>query len=421
MMKIGEAPKYVGKKIEIKGWVYRERKLKDNSFIVIRDNTGYIQVVVPSLLAKEVTIESCVSIKGILKEDKRAPTGYEIKADTLEIVGKAERFPITKDQSTEFLLDVRHLWIRSKRLTEMWKIKNTVMWVAEEWLQKEGFYKVTNPIVTANACEGGSTLFEMDYFGKKAYLAQSGQLYSEAFMPSLERVYVLAPSFRAEKSRTRRHLAEYWHLEPEAAWVDHKENMKIQEDFISYVVQKTLEKHEDQLKEWRDISVLKKIKPPFKRVSYDKVIEELKKKDMDIEFGDDLGADEEREFTKDLKKPVFVESFPRGMKAFYMKVDTKNNKRVLAADLLAPEGFGEIIGGSQREENLKELEQNMKMFGLKGKAKADLQWYLDLRRFGTVPHSGFGLGIERLMMWITKADHIRDTIPFPRVINRFKP
>jgi asparaginyl-tRNA synthetase len=410
--------KHVGKKVEVRGWVYRRRVLKNKTFLVVRDSTDVIQCVSDDPVEK-ATVESSVIVTGMLKKDKRAPTGYEIEAKKIEVIGTAERFPITKDQSVEFLLDVRHLWLRSRKLTAVMKIKETVLAAAREWFANNDFHEVTPPIIVSGQCEGGSTLFSFKYFDKKAYLSQSAQLYLESLIFPLEKVYSLTPSFRAEKSRTRRHVAEYWHLEGEMAWVDNEGNMKIQEELVSYIVKKVLEKNRKELAYLkRDTKPLERVKPPFHRFMYDEAIKTLQKKGLKIKWGDDLGADEEREFTIDMDKPAFVMNYPRGMKAFYMKVNPDNPKTVLCSDLLAPEGFGEIIGASQREDDEKNLLENMKMFKLDRK---DYEWYIDLRKFGSVPHSGFGLGIERIVTWICGLEHIRDTLPYPRMMNRFYP
>jgi len=420
-MRIKDLPKHVGERVKVRGWVFRRRELKDKVFLVLRDSTGIVQCVVPSSLkgVEKARIESSVIVSGSLKKDERAPGGHEIAVEKLKVVGEAEVFPITKDQSVEFLLDVRHLWLRSRKLTAIMKVKDTALRAAREWFHKHGFWEVTPPIIVSGACEGGATLFKFKYFDRTAFLSQSAQLYLEALIYSLEKVYSLTPSFRAEKSRTRRHLAEYWHLEGEAAWVDHEENMRIQEQLVSYMVKKVVKERKEELEFLgRDVKILKRVKPPFKRMTYDKAIEILQRRGMEIEWGEDLGADEERELTKDLRKPIFLTNYPRKIKAFYMKVDPRDENKVLNDDLLSPEGYGELIGGSQREDDLEKLKENMKLFKLRPK---DYEWYLDLRRYGSVPHSGFGLGMERFVMWVCRLDHIRDTIPFPRVINRAYP
>jgi len=410
--------KHTGEKVAIRGWVYRERKQKTVSFFLIRDDSGVIQTAIkPDSKywdeAQKLTIESSVKIWGVVKKDERAPGGYEIQIEKLEIVGLAERFPITKDKSEEFLRDVRHLWIRSRKMTLILKVRSAVFEAIYEFYKKKGFYQVQAPSFTGAACEGGSTLFEVKYFDKKAYLTQSWQLYGEAMIFALQKIYTIAPSFRAEKSRTRRHLAEYWHHEMEAAWMQFEELLKFQEEFITFVAHYVAEKCEKELKELgRDIKELKELKPPFKRMTYKEAIKKLGK-----EWGYDLTDADERKLVGEIGKPLFITHFPREMKAFYMRPDPKDPKVVLGADLLLP-GVGETTGGSERIYDLKELEESIKLFGLK---KEEYEWYIDLRRYGTVPHSGFGLGIERLVMWLTGAEHIMDTIPFPRTMTRLYP
>ena len=392
--------------------------MKDNIFLIIRDSSNTIQVVVnkdsPAWAdAQKISIESSCEIEGKVRPEKRAPTKYEIPATKIKIVGLAERFPIAKDLSEEFLRDVRHLWLRSRKLTLTLRVRSAVFEAIHEFYKKKGYFEVQSPSFTGSACEGGSTLFEVKYFDQKAYLTQSWQLYAEAMIFALEKIYCLAPSFRAEKSRTRRHLAEYWHHEMETAWMDFEELMKFEEEMIIFIANYCAKKCAKELKELgRDIKELKSIKAPFARMTYEDVIAKLGK-----DWGYDLTDDDERALVAEMKKPVFLTRFPREMKAFYMKVDPQDSRVVLGADLLMP-GVGETIGGSERIADPKELEDSLKLFKLK---KEDYGWYMDLRRFGTVPHSGFGLGVERLVMWLTGTEHIMDTIPFPRTMNRLKP
>ena len=410
--------KHIGKKVAIRGWVYRERKQKKISFFLIRDSSGVIQTAIkPDAKdweeSQKLLIESSVKIEGVVKEDKRAPGGYEIQTSKLEIVDVAERFPITKDQSEEFLRDVRHLTIRKRELTNILKIRSAVMKAIHQFYDKKGYYLTQSPIFTGAAAEGGSTLFEVKYFDDKAYLAQTWQLYAEAMIYSLGKVYTIAPSFRAEKSRTRRHLTEYWHHEVEAAWMNHEQLMKLEEEMILFVVDYVLKHCKHELEELgRDIKELKRLKGPFPKMTYKEVIEKL-----GLKWGDDLTDEQERKLVREIGKPVFVTNFPRKMKAFYMKVDPENPKTVLASDLLIP-GVGEAIGGSERIADVDELLESIKLFNLK---KKDYDWYIDLRKYGSIPHSGYGLGVERLVMWLSGAEHIMDTIPFPRTTNRLKP
>ncbi|MEM2909128.1 MAG: asparagine--tRNA ligase [Candidatus Bilamarchaeaceae archaeon] len=417
-----------GKKVSIRGWVYRERTSGSIRFLIIRDGSGIIQCAVKKekvdeeswKAASEAYIESSIEITGTTKKDQRAPGGTELQVENVTLVNKGEPFPISKDLSEEFLLDVRHLWLRSQKLTNIMKARYHIVNHLREFFDKEGFFELAPPIITKSQCEGGATLFEMNYFGEKAYLTQSSQLYAEVFIFGLEKVYVLAPSFRAEKSRTVRHLAEYWHLEPEMAWYDQKMNMELQENMIEYVVQKMVKNHPELLEACgRDPDELKKVKAPFPRLDYEDAVAKVNELGGKMEYGQDFGADEEALLTKEYDVPVFVHHFPKGIKAFYMREDPKKPGTVLNDDLLAPRGHGEIIGGSERIWELDELITRMKEFGLD--PNGEMKWYVDLRRYGSVPHSGFGLGIERLTKWILNLDHIRDAIPFPRTITRCYP
>ncbi len=414
--KLGEN---IGKEVEIWGWVYRQRVTKNASFLIVRDSTGIVQVVFKGESdAENTSIESSVKIRGIVKEDKRAPTGIEVEGKSIEIVHKAERFPITKDQSTEFLLDVRHLWVRSQRMNRILKIRDLSLRYFRDFFYKNNFWEVHPPIITKTGAEGGSTLFGFDYFGDEAYLSQTGQLYLEALIYVLERVYSITPSFRAEKSKTKKHLAEFWHLEAEMAWFSNEDNMKLQERMITYVAQNLAENHAPLLSNFTDVNRLKKIKYPFERMKYDEAVEELHKKGFEIKWGDDFGTPHEKALTEELEKPLFVYDWPKEAKAFYMKEDPTNPRIVKCSDLLAPEGHGEIIGGSERIWEIDKLMKRIKEEGLK---EDNYKWYIDLRRFGSVPHSGFGLGTERFLKWILNLEHIRDAIPFPRTINRVYP
>ena len=404
-----------GKEVSLRGWVYRKRDQKDIVFLILRDSSDVIQLACKGIdEASKVTIESSVEVKGTVKEDKRAPSGFEIQVKELKIIGLAEKFPISKDLSDEFTRDVRHLWIRSQRLGKIFKIRSEILRAIHAFYKERGYYEVQSPIFTACACEGGTTLFEVEYFGDKAFLSQSWQLYAEAMIQSLEKIYTIAPSFRAEKSRTRRHLTEYWHHEMETAWMGHDELMDFEEDMIIFIIKHVLKCCEKDLKDLgRDISELKKVKKPFARITYKEAVEKIGKK-----WGDEITDKEEKELLEKMDVgPIFLTSFPREKKAFYMRPDPRDPKVVLASDLLVP-GIGEITGGSERIYDIKELEESMKIYKID---KKHYEWYLDLRRYGTVPHSGFGLGIERLVMWITGAEHIMDTIPFPRTMARVTP
>lgn len=421
--------KLEGKKVSLRGWIHRHRISGNMIFAVLRDASGIIQATIKKDKvddkswkdSSEVYVESSVIVSGTVKKDERAPGGYELEVSRFESVWKGEPFPIAKDLSEEFLLDVRHLWTRSQKLTNIMKARNHIVNYLREFFAKNGFWEIAPPIITRTGCEGGSTLFEMDYFGDKAYLTQSSQMYAEVFIFSLGKVYVLAPSFRAEKSRTIRHLAEYWHLEPEMAWYDQKMNMELQEQMIEYVVQKMVKEQPELLKACgREPKDLAKVKVPFPRLDYEKAIAKVNElsKSEKMKYGDDFGADEEVILTKEYEVPLFVHNFPKEIKAFYMREDPKKPGTVLNNDLLAPAGHGEIIGGSERIWELDELLTRMKEQNLDIK---DYQWYVDLRKYGSVPHSGYGLGIERLVKWILNLDHIRDAIPFPRTITRCYP
>jgi len=408
-----------GKVVRVRGWIHRKRTQGNLIFFNIRDASGVMQAAIKKNAvtdkefkdAEKALIESVVVVNGRVKKDERAPGGYELEATGLDVMHFSEIFPISKDQSPEFLLDVRHLWLRSTHLTNVMKARHEIIKGLREFFDKRGFYEVAPPMITTSACEGGSTLFEFDYFGKKAYLTQSGQLYNEAFITALEKVFILAPSFRAEKSRTLKHLTEFWQLEEEAAYFDNDDNMRLQEEMLESACQ-NLAKSEIIQKFEGQAEKLKHVKAPFHRLSYDKAVEKL-----GIEWGEDLGTEHERILTENLKKPLFVCDWPKQSKPFYMEI-AEDGEHVKNADVLAPEGHGELIGGSERIWEFDKLLQRLKEQNLNVK---DYEWYLDLRRYGSVPHSGFGLGIERTVKWMLNLEHIRDAIPFPRVINRAYP
>jgi len=417
----------VGKKVQVRGWIYRTRSSGGIVFAVVRDVTGIMQVTVrkgavPDAdfeAATKAGIESSVVIEGEVTEDRRAPGGYEIRATKFQVVGFADAFPITEYQSTELLLDLRHLWIRSREQTAVSKVKASLLRGAREWFHKNDYIEVTPPIVTGVCPEDSTTLFQLKYFDRIAYLSQSAQFYLESLIFSLEKVWALTPSFRAEKSRTPRHLAEYWHLEMEAAWMDNEENMKAQEELVTALLQNVVTECSGELKLLkRDPEALKKIEPPFERMKYEEAMGFLQKKGYEVAWGSDLGANEERELTIDRQAPLFIVNYPKELKPFYMKENPDDPRTYKNSDLLAPEGFGEIIGGSEREtdndliiERLKEKAEDMDNY----------KWYLDLRRYGSVPHSGFGLGMERIVTWVCNLEHIRDAIPYPRTVARVYP
>jgi len=422
-MTIEEALKKGKGKVAIRGWIYRERSLKDKVFLVVRDSTDIVQCVVKGKFygkAKELLIESSVKIEGKIRADKRAPTCFEIDVDKLEVVHKAEKYPITKDQSIEFLADKRHLWIRSRKMTAILKIRSTVFGAIHEFFRSKDYFEFQSPIIIPGGAEEGPTLFEVKYYDKKAYLAQTWQLYAEAAMFSLEKIYTIAPSFRAEKSKTSRHLTEYWHAEVEAAWMELDELLDLAEDMIKFVVKKVLKERKKELKiigkDPKDLEVIAKGK--FPRVTYDKVLEELGKKGMKVKWGKDLRTVEEEMFMEGKKVPTFVTHYPKDAMAFYKPKDPKRPDVALCFDLLAPGSMGEIIGGSQRDIDIEELKKTLKKLGEK---ISDYEYYLDTRKYGSVPHSGFGMGVERLVAWVCGLDSIKDAIGFPRTMLRFKP
>lgn len=411
----------------IRGWCYRERKSNKLGFIVLRDHSNIIQCVidketVPEQVwndANKILIESALELSGEIAEDKRAPTGYEIRVKDLKIIHVAERYPITKDQSTEFLLDQRHLWIRSRELTNVWKIKAQILKACRNFFEQKKYYETTPPIITGSSCEGGSTLFELKYFDEKAYLSQSAQLYLEAMIFSLEKVWALTPSFRAEPSKTNRHLTEYWHLEAETAFMDFEALLKFEEELISHICQHTAKNCANELKILgRNPEDLQKITPPFPRITYDEALQILEKDGMKIPWGKDLRTEEEEQLMKHYDKPLIITKYPSKIKAFYMKQDPQNPEVVLCCDVIAPEGYGEIIGSSERETDLETIKKKLVA---QGENPEHYAWYLDLRRYGSVPHSGFGMGVERIVRWFCKLETIRDAIPFPRTIKRKYP
>lgn len=440
---INKIPDYVDKDVTLKGWLYNIRSSGKLMFPELRDGTGIIGgVVVKSAVTEKVwedfsklTQESSVIVKGKVSKHPKKEGVYELQITDLEIINIAEPYPITpKEHGPDFLMDRRHLWIRSPRQAAILRVRNEIIQAIRDYMYDNGFILFDTPIFTPNACEGTSTLFSTDYFDLgKAYLSQSGQLYAEAGAMALGKVYTLGPTFRAENSMTRRHITEFWMMEPEMAFYDINDNMDLIEDFLEYVVQRVLKNCRKELESLeRDISKLEKVKKPFPRVTYDEAIEILRKKDIPLirktangeeeirpfPWGEDFGAPHEEAIVEEFDKPVMVHRWPAEAKSFYMKRDPENMKIALGVDVLAPEGFGEIIGGSQREDSLEELEKRIKEHNL---PMEEFQWYLDLRRYGSVPHSGFGLGVERMVNWICNLEHIREAIPFARRPNRIRP
>lgn len=423
--RIGE---HVGEEVEIKGWLYNKRSSGKIQFLIIRDGTDMIQGVVvksevdPEVFedAKSLTQESSIVVRGVVREEERAPSGYELSVTDLDIVQIAEDYPITpKEHGVEYLMNNRHLWLRSQKQHAVMLIRNEVIKASREFFDNRDFVLIDAPILTPAACEGTTTLFETDYFDETAYLSQSGQLYMEAAAMAFGKVYCFGPTFRAEKSKTRRHLMEFWMIEPEVAYLDMEGNMKLQEEFVAYIIQKVLENRSKELEILeRDTSKLEAVVPPFPRISYDEAVEILQKNGAEIKWGEDFGGGDETIIANHFDKPVFVHRYPTAIKAFYMKPDPERPEVVLGSDLLAPEGYGEIIGGGERISDPELLKQRMAEHDLPEDAYA---WYLDLRRFGSVPHSGFGMGLERAIAWICGLPHLRETIPFARLINRIYP
>ena len=415
-------------KVSVRGWVWRERGSSKFKFIVLRDASDVIQCVINCksvgdelfTIADKIEVETSMEITGDIKADKRAPTGYEIQVKDFKVIGDSHEFPITKDQSIEFLADNRHLWLRSRKMSAVLKVRSTVFGAIHEYFRLNGFYEFQSPCFTPNACEGGSTLFTCDYFGKPMFLTQSWQLYAEAGIFSLGNMYTIAPSFRAERSKTSRHLTEYWHAEMEMAWADFDEMLKHAEELIKHIVKKVLETNKPELELLeRNIKELEPVvKKPFIKMTYKEALKILKQKcRMAVPYGKDLRTVEEQKLTSLYDVPVIVTHYPKEIKAFYMLEDSKDKSLVLGTDILVPI-VGELVGGSERESNPDKLNKRLKQTGENPEIYG---WYLDLRKYGSVPHSGFGLGVERAIQWICGLDSIKDTIPFPRTMTRYYP
>ncbi len=426
---IAQAANYEEQTVTIGAWLTNKRSSGKISFLQLRDGTGFMQAVVAKndvsentfQLAKNMHQESSFYITGKIVEDKRSPLGYEMQVENIELIHEANDYPITpKEHGIEFLMDHRHLWLRSKRQHAIMKIRNEIIRATYQFFNDNGYVKIDPPILTASSAEGTTELFHTKYFDEEAYLSQSGQLYLEAAALAFGKVFSFGPTFRAEKSKTRRHLIEFWMIEPEMAFVDHDESLEIQENYVSFIAQSVLKNCQLELAALhRDISKLEQIKAPFPRISYDEAINLLKEKGFsDIEWGEDFGAPHETAIADHFDKPVFITNYPADIKAFYMKPHPDHPEVVLCADLIAPEGYGEIIGGSQRIDDLELMKERYEQHGLTGEA---YEWYLDLQKYGNVPHSGFGLGLERTVAWIAGIDHVRETIPFPRLLNRLYP
>jgi asparaginyl-tRNA synthetase len=425
---ISEVGKYTEQEVTIGAWLANKRSSGKIAFLQLRDGTGFIQGVVVKAevseelfaTAKSITQESSLYIKGIVRSDERAPSGFELTVTAIEIIGESVDYPITpKEHGTEFLMDHRHLWLRSKRQHAVMKIRNELIRATYEFFNDNGFVKVDPPILTGSSAEGTTNLFHTKYFDEDAYLSQSGQLYMEAAAMALGKVFSFGPTFRAEKSKTRRHLIEFWMIEPEMAFVDHEESLVVQEQYVSFMVQSVLKNCQLELKVLgRDTAKLTQIVAPFPRISYDEAIKFLQENGDEIKWGEDFGAPHETAIAEKYDKPVFITNYPTKIKSFYMKPDPNREEVVLCADMIAPEGYGEVIGGSQRIDDMELLQKRYQEHNLSEEAYS---WYLDLRRYGSVPHSGFGLGLERTVAWVCGLDHVRETIPFPRLLNRLYP
>jgi len=425
---IEDISNFKDKEVEIRGWVFNKRSSGKVRFLLIRDGTGLIQGTIFSSKKDDplfkkfdtLTQESSLIVRGRVKEDKRAPGGFELTIKDVEILQVADEYPITpKAHSTPFLMEHRHLWLRSQKQHAILQIRTELIKAIRDFFDDRGFRLMDTPILTPSACEGTTTLFETDYFDQKAFLSQSGQLYNEATAMAFGKVYCFGPTFRAEKSKTRKHLIEFWMVEPEVAFATLEDITELGEDLVVYIMERILEQNKKELEVLeRDTKPLERIKKPFPRLTYDETQKMLKKKGSKMEWGDDFGAPEEALISEIFDLPVSITHFPAKIKAFYMQPDEKRPELALGVDMLASEGYGEIIGGGQRIHDLDLLEKKIKEFKL---PREDYKWYLDLRKYGSVPHSGFGLGIERMLAWICKIKHIRETIPFPRLLYKIYP
>jgi len=425
---IKDAKNHIGQDVELKGWVFNKRSSGSIIFLQIRDGSGCLQAVVAKNEVssesfdetQKLTEESSIVAIGQIKEEPRSPYGFEMQIKDLKIISLSSEFPISKkEHGIDFLLSLRHLWLRSQRQWAILRIRNQIINAINEFLQKENYIKLDSPIITPAACEGTTTLFPVDYFGNKTFLSQSGQLYLEAGIASFGKCYDFGPTFRAEKSKTKRHLTEFWMMDAEAAFMEFNELLEFEEKTIYYVIQEVLKNCQEELKVIeRDTVPLEQIKLPFERLNYQETIAKLQQLGSDIKYGQDLGNDDETILMTFFKQPLFITRFPSTFKAFYFKRDAEDNNLTLSSDLLAPEGYGEITGGGQREDDYQILLNRMNEEGLNIK---DYEWYLDLRKYGSCPHSGFGLGVERIVAWICKLEHVREAIPFPRTIYRFTP
>ncbi|WP_374020761.1 asparagine--tRNA ligase [Paenibacillus thiaminolyticus] len=425
---IRDVNRHVGEEVRIGGWLHNKRSSGKIQFLQLRDGTGFIQgVVVKSEVpeevweaAKSLTQESSLYFTGIVREEPRSKSGYEMTVTGVEIIQLTDDYPITpKEHGVDFLMDHRHLWLRAPRQRAILTIRAEIIRAVQQFFDEHGFTLVDPPILTPSSCEGTTELFHTKYFEEDAFLTQSGQLYMEAAAMALNKVYSFGPTFRAEKSKTRRHLIEFWMIEPEMAFVDHEESLRVQEQFVAHIVQSVLKNCRAELDTLgRDVSKLEKVTGPFPRITYDEAIQFLQEEGHDIPWGEDFGAPHETAIAEKYETPVFITHYPTSLKAFYMKPDPNRPEVVLCADMIAPEGYGEIIGGSQRIDDPELMQERFREHELSDEA---YQWYLDLRKYGSVPHSGFGLGLERTVAWICGLEHVRETIPFPRLLYRLYP
>ena len=425
---VGNIADFADQEVELGGWVYNKRSSGKLHFLQVRDGSGIIQCVVFKgdvsatvfELCAELPQETSLLVRGTVRRDERSPIGYELGVSDVEVIQSTAEYPITpKDHGVAFLMDHRHLWLRSSRPHAILRVRSEIVKACRDFMDDRGFTLIDAPIFTPAACEGTTTLFSVDYFGEQAFLTQSGQLYNEAAAMAFGKVYCFGPTFRAEKSKTRRHLTEFWMIEPEMAYCDLEEDMNVAEDMVAYVVERVLERRREELKVLeRDIAKLEKVQKPFPRITYDRAAEILAEEGGDFQWGSDLGGDDETLVSTHFDTPVLVHRYPKEVKAFYMKEDPTDARLALCVDMLAPEGYGEIIGGGQREDSLEILENKIAAHQLPREA---FSWYLDLRRYGSVPHAGFGMGIERVVAWLCGLHHVRETIPFPRMLSRLYP
>ncbi|OHB70904.1 MAG: asparagine--tRNA ligase [Planctomycetes bacterium RBG_16_43_13] len=427
---IEELKKHIGSDVTIKGWLYNRRSKGKIQFLLVRDGTGVVQcVVVKGEVSDEIfdkcdkiSQESSIVVSGQVREDKRSDSGVEVSVIKIDVISESKEYPIQIQDvvpDVGFLMSNRHLWLRSRKQNAVLRIRAEVVRAIRDFFDSKGFICVDAPILTPSACEGTTTLFEVDYFDEKAYLTQSGQLYAEAAAMAFGKVYCFGPTFRAERSKTRKHLTEFWMVEPEVAYLELDGLMELAEQFVSHIVSRVLESRQNELKILeRDIKLLERISPPFPRIRYDEAVKIVQDSGIKFNWGEDFGAPHEEAIVKGFGKPVMVHRYPASMKAFYMQPDPNEPKYALCVDMLAPEGFGEIIGGSQRVYDLNLLEKRITEHKLPREA---FEWYLDLRRYGSVPHSGFGLGVERTVAWICGTEHVRECIPFPRMLYKIYP